>query len=207
MTSTRRLDHRRRGGALLGVSRPTLYAYVSRGFVRSQPLGGATRERAYARDDVERLRQRTEERREPDKAAARALQWGMPILESSITLIDGDRLYYRGHDAAELARTRTVEEVAALIWTGSSKRRQRRSRTSDPRRPLRECRSARARSRLLPRPPRATRSLWTCARGRRANGLAHPPPAGECGGRPVADDTTLDDALARNWRVGAAAPD
>ena len=72
----------------------------------------------YARDDVERLRRRTEERRAPDKAAARALQWGMPILESSIALIDGRRLYYRGLDAAMLARSRSLEEVAALIWTG-----------------------------------------------------------------------------------------
>ena len=60
----------------------------------------------YSRDDVERLRRRTEERRAPDKAAARALQWGMPILESSIALIDGRRLYYRGLDAAMLARSR-----------------------------------------------------------------------------------------------------
>src|SRR6478672_11908710 len=83
---------------LLGVARPTLYAYVSRGFVRSQPGAGSSRERLYAREDVERLRQRTEERKAPDKAAARALQWGMPILESAITLIDGRRLYYRGVD-------------------------------------------------------------------------------------------------------------
>src|SRR6267142_2280653 len=103
---------------LLGVTRATLYAYVSRGFVRSQASSGASRERTYSRDDVERLRRRTEERRAPDKAAAHALQWGMPILESSIALIDGARLYYRGLDAAVLARSRALEEVAALIWTG-----------------------------------------------------------------------------------------
>ena len=102
----------------LGVSRATLYAYVSRGYVRSQAGPGSTRERMYSRDDVERLRQRTEERRAPDKAAARTLQWGLPILESSIALIDGRRLYYRGHDAAVLARSRSLEEVASLIWTG-----------------------------------------------------------------------------------------
>jgi citrate synthase len=103
---------------LLGVNRATLYAYVSRGYVRSQATPGSTRERTYSRDDVERLRRRTEERRAPDKAAARALQWGMPILESSIALIDGRRLYYRGLDTATLARSRSLEEVAALIWTG-----------------------------------------------------------------------------------------
>jgi citrate synthase len=103
---------------LLGIRRATLYAYVSRGYVRSQAAPGGPRERAYSRDDVERLRRRTEERRDPDKATARALQWGMPILESAIALIDGERLYYRGHDALALARERSVAEVAALIWTG-----------------------------------------------------------------------------------------
>ena len=64
--------------------------YVSRELrpVR-RPRPGLPRERMYSRDDVERLQRRTEERRAPDKAAARALQWGMPILESSIALIDG----------------------------------------------------------------------------------------------------------------------
>jgi citrate synthase len=104
---------------LLGVSRATLYAYVSRGYVRSEPVPGTPRARRYAREDVERLRVRGEERRDPEKAAAHALRWGVPILESGITLIANGKLYYRGHDAAELARTRSVEEVAALIWTGS----------------------------------------------------------------------------------------
>src|SRR5262245_51142781 len=102
----------------LGVSRTTLYAYVSRGFVRSQATPGPSRERRYSRDDVERLQRRTEERRNPDKAVAHALQWGMPVLESAITLIDGQRLFYRGHDALALARTRTIADVASLIWTG-----------------------------------------------------------------------------------------
>ena len=102
----------------LRVSRATLYAYVSRGYIRSQAVRGRSRQREYSREDVDKLRHRTEERRSPDKAAARALQWGMPVLESSITLIDGTTLYYRGHDAIGLARTRSVEEVASLIWTG-----------------------------------------------------------------------------------------
>jgi citrate synthase len=104
--------------AALGVSRATLYAYVSRGFIRSQSIPGGARERRYSRDDVERLRQRSQQRREPDAAAARALHWGMPILESGITLIDGTRLYYRGDDACGLARTHSLDQVAALIWTG-----------------------------------------------------------------------------------------
>ena len=49
---------------LLGVSRATLYAYVSRGFIRSQSSPGSTRNRTYAHEDVERLRRRTEDRAE-----------------------------------------------------------------------------------------------------------------------------------------------
>lgn len=104
---------------LLDVSRATLYAYVSRGFVRSEPVAGRPRERRYAREDVERLRLRAEERRNPEKAAAHALRWGVPILESSITLIADGKLYYRGQDVVELARTRSLEEVASLVWTGA----------------------------------------------------------------------------------------
>ena len=104
--------------AALRVSRATLYAYVSRGFIRSQAMPGPSRQRGYSRDDVDRLRRRTEARRDPENAAARALQWGVPVLESAITLIDGNNLYYRGHDATTLARSRSLSEVASLIWTG-----------------------------------------------------------------------------------------
>ena len=104
--------------ARLGISRASLYAYVSRGRVRSQKMAGGSRRRGYAREDIERLRRRAEGRRDPDAAAAHALHWGVPVLESAITLIDGSRFYYRGYDAVELARTRSVDEVASLIWTG-----------------------------------------------------------------------------------------
>jgi citrate synthase len=101
----------------LGVSRPTLYAYVSRGFLRSAPKPGTTRDRLYSREDVERLRRRAQERRDPKSVAAHALDRGSPVLESSITLIDGGRLFYRGQDAVVLSRTRSVAEVASLLWT------------------------------------------------------------------------------------------
>src|SRR3954447_10204140 len=71
----------------LGITRQTLYAYVSRGLIRSEPGASTTRERRYAREDIERLKRRAEERRDPDKVASHALQWGMPVLESAITLI------------------------------------------------------------------------------------------------------------------------
>jgi citrate synthase len=105
----------------LGVSAATLYAYVSRGLVRSEPTNGGRRLRRYHREDVQRLKERKELRRNPAKLAERALHWGVPVLESALTLIADGHLYYRGHEVVALATTRTVEEVAALIWLGDLK--------------------------------------------------------------------------------------
>lgn len=101
---------------LLRVSTGTLYSYVSRGLVRSEPISPNGRERRYLREDVEQLQSRKELRRNPGQAAQQALRWGQPVLESGITLVADGRCYYRGHDVAELARSRTFEEVAGLIW-------------------------------------------------------------------------------------------
>jgi citrate synthase len=104
--------------AFLGVSRPTLYAYVSRGLVASEP-GEETsgRARRYPRRALESLRAQRDERREPSRGALRG---GAPVLESAVSLIDGERLWYRGVDACELARSATLEHVACLLWTGST---------------------------------------------------------------------------------------
>src|SRR5262249_29369263 len=71
-----------------------------------------------SRDDVERMRRRKEGRRNPDTTAAETLRWGLPVLESAITLIADNRLFYRGHDAVELARSRSIADVASLVWLG-----------------------------------------------------------------------------------------
>ncbi|WP_029215172.1 citrate synthase family protein [Kallotenue papyrolyticum] len=102
----------------LGVSLPTLYAYVSRGLIRSLPGAGPSRARRYSAEDVRRLRERKAARRDPERAAATALRWGAPVLESALTLIADGRLYYRGQDATLLAVQHSFEEVVALLWTG-----------------------------------------------------------------------------------------
>ena len=102
----------------LGVKRETLYAYVSRGLIRSAAKGATTRQRVYAREDIERARRRAEDRRDPSAIATHALRLGSPVLESGITLIQDGRLYYRGFNAVELSRGRSIREVASLIWRG-----------------------------------------------------------------------------------------
>jgi citrate synthase len=109
----------------LGVTRATLYAYASRGQLRSEARPGRPKERRYYREDVERLQQRKEVRRDPNAAAARGLQWGGPVLESGITLIQDGRYYYRGQDAVRLAATASVEQVAALLWAVEETERER----------------------------------------------------------------------------------
>jgi citrate synthase len=103
--------------AELGIQVPTLYAYVSRGLLRSEEADGKTRARKYLREDVEALKQRKEMRRDPGKVVESALHFGSPLLESGITLIENGRFYYRGHDGVQLAHERSFAEVASLIWS------------------------------------------------------------------------------------------
>src|ERR1700736_3363551 len=125
--------------AFLRVTKPTLYAYVSRGLVRSQP-GADSRARTYNRLDLERLRERKRIRNRPQAEVAAALQWGAPLLDSSLTLITNDCLYYRGSSALELALSRSFWEVACWFWSGNWEARpvsarsdiRRQKRTSDP---------------------------------------------------------------------------
>src|SRR5512143_2339108 len=107
----------RAAAAELGVSLPTLYAYVSRGLVRSE-REGAARARRYLAEDVWLLNERKRGRRDPARTARDALHWGMPVLESRLSVIHAGRLYYAGLDAVELAGRRRLEEVAALLWSG-----------------------------------------------------------------------------------------
>ena len=93
---------------LLGISVSTLYAYVSRKRVRSEPIEGS-RSRRYWRADIERLAGKS-----PEVVVA---QPQIPLVASSrITLITDGRLYFRGHDAIELSRTRSLESIASLLW-------------------------------------------------------------------------------------------
>jgi citrate synthase len=123
----------------LRVAKPTLYAYVSRGLVRSQP-GTDSRARTYNRLDLEQLRARKRIRNKPQAEVAGALQWGAPLLDSSLTLITNDCLYYRGVSALDLAMSRSFWEVACWFWSGNwvvhnapdQPDCERRERTSDP---------------------------------------------------------------------------
>src|ERR671931_1443385 len=99
----------------LGVSKRSLYAYVSRGLLVSEPAVG--RARRYPLWSLDELKARRAERREP---AAAALRWGTPVLESALTLIARGRLFYRGRDVVGLSQSASFEEVARLLWSGGT---------------------------------------------------------------------------------------
>src|SRR5262249_24232940 len=104
--------------AYLGIKRETLYAYASRGLVRSI-ASAASRARRYVRADLDRLKVRRDARAGHGPVAAGALSWGEPVLASAITDIRAAGPRYRGHDAIAMARSGVgFESVAELLWTG-----------------------------------------------------------------------------------------
>lgn len=94
----------------LGIKQASLYSYVSRGVLtrRTGPDGRAS---LFDPGEVQILARRGRPRRAPGAAEL--------VIETSLTEIADDRLWYRGHDATVLAASRTFEEVAGLLWTGS----------------------------------------------------------------------------------------
>ena len=104
--------------ARLGVRAQTLYAYVSRGRIEARTDADDPRKSLYLADDVARLQTRKARSRKPELVAQDAIAWGEPVLASAITTVIDGRLYYRGRDATELARTETLEQVARLLRGG-----------------------------------------------------------------------------------------
>jgi citrate synthase len=90
----------------LQVKPETIYAYVSRGLLSSVRARGR-RGSLFAAADVERL-------------ASRSVEHSGVVerIESQLTLLQDDELYYRGHSVRTLATEWTVEAVAHLLWTG-----------------------------------------------------------------------------------------
>jgi citrate synthase len=95
----------------LGVKLDTLYAYVSRGRLRSVMVPG-TRERRYRSEEVEALLGARSGTRLPNSN----LEALMPVVGSSICLIENRHFYYRGQDAVRLSGGATLEDIARLLW-------------------------------------------------------------------------------------------
>ena len=97
--------------ARLGVKPETLYAYVSRGLLTSQPVGKGRRGSRYDRAEIERLAARA---RRGGRAGALEV-----LVDTGLTLLEPEgRLYYRGWNVTDAARVASYERVAEWLWTG-----------------------------------------------------------------------------------------
>ncbi|MBL8571097.1 MAG: citrate synthase [Phreatobacter sp.] len=100
----------------LGISRATLYAYVSRGLVRAVADTDDPRRSLYNAADIAALADRKTRSRKPESVANATLDFGLPVLASGITSIADGRLAYRGRDATDVAATASLEDAARLLW-------------------------------------------------------------------------------------------
>jgi len=104
---------------ILQVKPQTLYSYVSRGLIRRRVKPGH-RTSYYNREDIHRLKSRSLARSGHGPAAASAMYWGEPILETAITEITPAGPRYRDYLAVDLARSgRSFESVAEYLWTAN----------------------------------------------------------------------------------------
>ncbi|MFO1327333.1 MAG: citrate synthase [Rubrivivax sp.] len=109
--ATRLLDSRQ-AAALLGIKLETLYAYVSRGLLKGR-MATRGQGRRFHRDELEALRARR------SGAAAQALRYGEPVLETRLTRMTPQGPAYRDRLATQLAADGTpYEAVAEWLWSG-----------------------------------------------------------------------------------------
>ena len=96
----------------LGVSKATLYSYVSRGMLTSRAVSPRSRKRVYHRGELLALKHRAAFRTDPERAATEVIEFGIPILTTAISQITETEHSYRGISSRELSRRFSFEQVA-----------------------------------------------------------------------------------------------
>ena len=99
--------------AELAISPATLYAYVSRGLVRSEPSPDS-RSHRYRAEDVRGLKQRRTP--SPEQKGMRSFDADLPVMDSAVSTITEAGPIYRGVNCVDLSERDTLEHVATLLW-------------------------------------------------------------------------------------------
>jgi citrate synthase len=104
---------------MLGIKADTLYSYVSRGLIRRLHHPN-NRQSLYFREDIDKIRVRSDARRSEGVLAAGAIRYGgEPVIPTSITELTPSGQLYRGRSAIDLAKEgECFESVAELLWSG-----------------------------------------------------------------------------------------
>jgi len=103
----------REASAELAISQATLYAYVSRGLIRSEPSQDS-RSHRYRAEDVRTLKERRTP--SPEPRGLRSFDADLPVMDSAIATITEDGPIYRGVNCVDLAERDTLEHAATLLW-------------------------------------------------------------------------------------------
>ena len=103
----------REASAELAISPATLYAYVSRGLIRSEPSSDS-RSHRYRAEDVRGLKERRAP--SPEPRGLKSFDADLPVMDSAIATITEDGPIYRGVNCIDLAETETLEHAATLLW-------------------------------------------------------------------------------------------
>ena len=102
----------REASAELAISPATLYAYVSRGLIRSEPSPDS-RSHRYRAEDVRGLKERRTP--SPEPRGLRSFDADLPVMESTIATITEDGPIYRGVNCVDLVgkgHARTCRDAA-----------------------------------------------------------------------------------------------
>src|ERR1700687_2374386 len=103
----------REASAELAISPATLYAYVSRGLIRSEPSPDSRSPRCRA-EDIRNLKERRAP--SPEPRGLRSFDADLPVMDSAISTITEDGPIYRGVNCIDLAEKDTLEHAATLLW-------------------------------------------------------------------------------------------
>ncbi|MBO4225530.1 citrate synthase family protein [Bradyrhizobium neotropicale] len=103
----------REAAAELAISPATLYAYVSRGLIRSEPSADS-RSHRYRAEDIRGLKERRTP--SPEPRGLRSFDADLPVMDSAIATITEDGPIYRGVNCVDLAEKDTLEHTATLLW-------------------------------------------------------------------------------------------
>jgi citrate synthase len=103
----------REASAELAISPATLYAYVSRGLIRSEPSPDS-RSHRYRAEDIRGLKERRVPSVEP--RGFKSFDPDLPVMDSAIATITEEGAIYRGVNCVDLAEKDTLEHAATLLW-------------------------------------------------------------------------------------------
>ncbi|WP_291848088.1 citrate synthase family protein [Bradyrhizobium sp.] len=103
----------REAAAELAISPATLYAYVSRGLIRSEPSPDS-RSHRYRAEDIRTLKARRTP--SPEPRGLRSFDADLPVLDSAVATITEEGPVYRGVKCVDLAERDTLEHAATLLW-------------------------------------------------------------------------------------------